>query len=271
MALHSVAYRASASPFSSFIFHEEPPMLLLRDRAQVSLSFLSGKKRRKRKGTRGEGKAKRHLLDVTRLLYSCQWFRIRVFEIILLRGIQRPTEREAVCSIWQRREQYLIKDVLANAITWYSITKLLCLEQLAGWYRYWVPFWRLLCGIKLCNLPACLVKSLQVGFRACLELEPGTSPSKKKKKKSIPKAHQRPPCSHEKWNTHYIDNMHLPGIAFIKFVSFDMCERSTHTHHGKKIGLFLAQLPSPWRLCAHPPTCTHMHAHTCTHAHTYST
>lgn len=42
--------------FSSFIFHEEPPMLLLRDRAQVSISFLSGKKRRKRKGTRGKAK-----------------------------------------------------------------------------------------------------------------------------------------------------------------------------------------------------------------------
>lgn len=42
--------------FSSFIFHEEPPMLLLRDRAQVSISFLSGKKRRKREGTRGKAK-----------------------------------------------------------------------------------------------------------------------------------------------------------------------------------------------------------------------
>lgn len=41
---------------SSFIFHEEPPMLLLRDRAQVSISFLSGKKRRKREGTRGKAK-----------------------------------------------------------------------------------------------------------------------------------------------------------------------------------------------------------------------
>lgn len=42
--------------FSSFIFHEEPPMLFLRDRAQVAISFLSGKRRRKRKGTRANAK-----------------------------------------------------------------------------------------------------------------------------------------------------------------------------------------------------------------------
>lgn len=42
--------------FSSFIFREEPPTLFLRDRAQVSISFLSGKRRRERKGTRANAK-----------------------------------------------------------------------------------------------------------------------------------------------------------------------------------------------------------------------
>lgn len=42
--------------FSSFIFREEPPTLFLRDRAQVSISFLSGKRRRERKGTRAKAK-----------------------------------------------------------------------------------------------------------------------------------------------------------------------------------------------------------------------
>lgn len=47
-------------------------MLVLRDRAQVSVSFLSGKKEKKKERNKRKSKAKRHLLDVTRLLYSCQ-------------------------------------------------------------------------------------------------------------------------------------------------------------------------------------------------------
>lgn len=92
MVLCSVVYQPYVSPFPSFIFHEGTHMLVLRDRAQVSVSFLSGKKEKKKERNKRKSKAKRHLLDVTRLLYSCQWFRIRVFEIILLRELKSPTE-----------------------------------------------------------------------------------------------------------------------------------------------------------------------------------
>lgn len=199
-------------------------MLPLRDRAQVSISFLSGKKRRKRKGTRGKSKAKRHLLDVTRLLYSRQWFRIRVFEIILLRGIKGPPSERLLGSIWQRHEQYLIKDVLANTITLYYITKLLCLKQLAGWYSYRVPLWRLLCGIKLYNLPASLVKSLQVGFGGKFWTGSKHFTFKNKNPQSTLKTTLFPLKAEytlRGWNA---NGILFPRITFIKLASFTICD-----------------------------------------------
>lgn len=86
--------------------------------------------------------------------------------------------------------------MLANTITLYYITKLLCLKQLAGWYRYRGPFWRLLCGTQHSNLLACLVKSLRVGLG-----RPSTSPSIA----NIPKAHWRPRCPYWKWSSDYVD------------------------------------------------------------------
>lgn len=73
----------------------------------------------------------------------------------------------------------LIKDVLPNTLTFYYIMKLLCFKQSWRCCSHRGPFWKLLSGLKLGNLPACLLKLLKVSWgEGCSPLELNILPLK---------------------------------------------------------------------------------------------
>lgn len=146
--------------------------------------------------------------------------------------------------------------MLANTITLYYITKLLCLKQLAGWYSYRGPFWRLLCGIQLSNLLACLVKSLRVGFG-----RPSTSTSITK----IPKAQWRPLYPFWKWSSDYVNQTPkaFPSSQFVS-LSLHHLPYMPPTSHGHMQFCCLVWVGEGWL----DSPFHEEHKHTCTQPHT---